>query len=257
MARPWAQRTRSSTGTYSSIVCAQAMSRGPQPIDGVPPKRVKRGGVEPRVEPAQPRRLAGRGAGVQHRRRRSGAPGRPRTGGMSRLHSTAGGCSASHGSAAVRRRMNSLDLGLDQRAPAVGVGVRGQVHQLARQRARRRVGDDPLAAARSRWARCRPADRYGCVLVRRGRATPRAAGATASSTTAIFSIALTAPPSRQCGWAISAWPGRPSTVMVGRQRAAAADPHVEGGRLGDDAGVGARRRGARRPGRRRRTTPRR
>ena len=31
----------------------------------------------------------------------------------------------------------------------------------------------------------------------------------------IFSIAFTAPPSRQCGCAISAWPGRPVTVKVG------------------------------------------
>ena len=38
---------------------------------------------------------------------------------------------------------------------------------------------------------------------------------TASSTTASFSIAFTAPPSRQCGCAISAWPGRPSTVIDG------------------------------------------
>ena len=41
MASPCAQRTRSSTGTYSSIVCAQAMLLGPQPMQGVPPKRLK------------------------------------------------------------------------------------------------------------------------------------------------------------------------------------------------------------------------
>jgi len=35
------QATRSSTGTYSSTVCPQAMLRGPYPIDGVSPKRVK------------------------------------------------------------------------------------------------------------------------------------------------------------------------------------------------------------------------
>ena len=38
---------------------------------------------------------------------------------------------------------------------------------------------------------------------------------TASMTIPIFSIAFTAPPSRQCGCAISAWPGRPVTVNVG------------------------------------------
>ena len=30
-----------------------------------------------------------------------------------------------------------------------------------------------------------------------------------------FLVAFTAPPSRQCGWKTSAWPGRPRTVIVG------------------------------------------
>ena len=38
---------------------------------------------------------------------------------------------------------------------------------------------------------------------------------TASSTTVVFSIAFTAPPSRQSGCGISACPGRPCTVTVG------------------------------------------
>ncbi len=37
----------------------------------------------------------------------------------------------------------------------------------------------------------------------------------ASSTRRIFSLPFTAPPARQCGCRISAWPGRPSVVMVG------------------------------------------
>src|SRR5436190_12610258 len=41
MASAPAHATRSSTGTYSSTVWAHSMLRGPYPIDGVPPKRVK------------------------------------------------------------------------------------------------------------------------------------------------------------------------------------------------------------------------
>ena len=36
----------------------------------------------------------------------------------------------------------------------------------------------------------------------------------ASMTIADFSIALTAPPSRQSGWRTSAWPGRPGTLIT-------------------------------------------
>ena len=76
------------------------------------------------------------------------------------------------------------------------------------------------------------------LLVRAGRATRRAAGRTASSTTPIFSIALTAPPARQCGWRISAWPGRPSTVMTGVSEPRQATQTSKRRRLRDDAGVG-------------------
>ena len=57
-------------------------------------------------------------------------------------------------------------------------------------------------------------DRWGWRLSGRPRHSSRSSRI-ASSTTDIFSMAFTAPPSRQCGWAISACPGRPSTVIVG------------------------------------------
>ena len=51
---------------------------------------------------------------------------------------------------------------------------------------------------------------------------------TAARTGASFSIALTAPPSRQLAWGISAWPVRPGTVtltlMVPRQAAHTSNP---------------------------------
>ena len=70
-------------------------------------------------------------------------------------------------------------------------------------------------------------------------ATPRAAARTRPARRRSFSIAFTAPPSRQCGCASSAWPGRPSTVTTGVSEPRHARPHLEPGRLRADAGVGA------------------
>ena len=66
----------------------------------------------------------------------------------------------------------------------------------------------------------------------------RRSDAIASSTTAAFSIALTAPPRRQSGWRTSACPGRPGTADHAVVRTSARDPGLKAGRLGHDAGVG-------------------
>jgi MFS family permease len=59
-----------------------------------------------------------------------------------------------------------------------------------------------------------PGARHQCRLSARPRHSARRASI-APSTIAAFSIAFTAPPSRQCGCGISAWPARPSTVISG------------------------------------------
>ena len=65
----------------------------------------------------------------------------------------------------------------------------------------------------------------------RSRSTP-------SSRKRPFSIAFTAPPSRQCGCSCSAWPARPGDVDRAVDGAAAGGPDLERARLGDDREVG-------------------
>ena len=67
--------------------------------------------------------------------------------------------------------------------------------------------------ARASVGRSDGGDRYGCASAGRDAHTSRS-DAIASSTTVAFSIALTAPPSRQSGWRTSACPGRPGTVIT-------------------------------------------
>src|SRR4029079_19330245 len=95
-ASPWAQRTRSSTGTYSSTVCAQAMSRGPQPIDGVSPKRAK---VAASNQESSPLRRDGSPTAslASSMAVTIGREGSTSYGGMSSPQSIRGGCSASQG----------------------------------------------------------------------------------------------------------------------------------------------------------------
>src|SRR6185437_5194979 len=90
-----AQATRSSTGTYSSTVWAHSMLRGPYPIDGVPPKRVK---VAASYQESSPPRTPGFPAVAVARIivPTIGSAGSTSDGGMSRSQSITGGFSASH-----------------------------------------------------------------------------------------------------------------------------------------------------------------
>ena len=82
-----------------------------------------------------------------------------------------------------------------------------------------------------------PGLRYGCFLSPRDRQSSRRVRMPCITSMA-FSIALTAPPSRQPGCTISAWPARPSTVIGRVDGAATGDPGIELGRFAAETGVG-------------------
>src|SRR6185312_4559342 len=86
IARAPAHATRSSTGTYSSTVWAHSMLRGPYPIDGVPPKRVK---VAASYQESRPPSTPGFPAAAVARIivPTIGSAGSTSDGGMSRSHS--------------------------------------------------------------------------------------------------------------------------------------------------------------------------
>ena len=173
----------------------------------------------------------------QQRRPTIGSSGGISIGVMSVVHANSGGCSASQGSAAAARSDPLATSRCDARAPAVGVGLGGGkstaivISQCAGYVTRPLARPDQRRHDVGRREVRMPEVRPAAPLL----AQPRIA----SSTIVAFSIALTAPPSRQCGWRDL---GVARTARDGDRRvdrAAAGDPDVEAGRLGDDPRVGA------------------
>ena len=151
-----------------------------------------------------------------------------------------------------RARDPVLELPLDAAAVAVLVGLVGQVLDVALEPARRRGSETSHSPPSMIVGTQSAGDRYGW----RGRSAHSSRSRrTASSTIAIFSIALTAPPSSGCARRDAGVAG-PALDRDRRQQAAATgDPHVEAARLRDDRAVGLQRARHRRARRRRSTPP--
>ena len=154
---------------------------------------------------------------------------------MSRSHSTAGGCSRSHGSAAVARAIHGSDLGLDVAAPAVGVRPAGQIGDLTGHPARGRVGDRPFPA--TDLDRDDVARRQICVALL-GAAAPllAQAGDRVHHEAHLLDRVHRTPvaPVRLGHLGMARAAGDRERRC---QRAAAGHPHLERGRLGHDARV--------------------
>ena len=213
-AMPCAHCTRSSIG--------DVLADGVRPVDrarAVHQRRRarlqrERRAVVPGAEPAERHRQPERA------RWRPAAPGRSAasTGVSDGLTSVcqwkSGGCSASHESVVAPAAQEALDLawasvvhprasaccGQDQHGERRSPPGRGSSRASPRRR-------------RSAWRRC-PAGRAAGGAARRACASRRAAGRRRRAGSGALSIALTAPPSRQCGCSCSACPARPSTSTL-------------------------------------------
>jgi hypothetical protein len=126
-------------------------------------------------------------------------------------HTTFGGFSASQGSAAAARAIHSStsrSTAKLQPSSSVCCGKQSTatvtVHSAGYVTAH--------SPARIMVARMSGRESRGCVRSERFAHSSRSRRI-ASITTWAFSMALTAPPSRQCGWKTSAWPGRPGTMI--------------------------------------------